>query len=119
MDRHQKGQLGEDIAKEHLTKLGFKILEHGFRCKTGELDIIAEKNKEYYFVEVKTRWSNDYGDPLESITPAKQKQVIKAAKFYIAKKRLFNAGCHLSAIGVDMSGDAPKVEFIADAFEVE
>src|SRR3989338_8214488 len=118
MNKHQKGRLGEDIAREHLVRQGFSILEHGFKCKLGEVDLVAEKEKELYFVEVKTRWSSNYGDPLESITFIKQRQVIKAARFYLAKKRRLQAFCHLSAIGVDMSGAEPKVEFIKDAFEI-
>lgn len=118
MDKHRKGRLGEDIAKEHLVRQGFNILEHGFRCKLGEVDLVAEKGKELYFIEVKTRWSSNYGNPLESITFVKQRQVIKAARFYLAKKRRPDTFCHLSAIGVDMSRAKPKVEFIKDAFEI-
>lgn len=116
MDKHQKGQLGEDIAQKHLQKQGFKVLERGFRCKLGEIDLIAKKGHDLYFVEVKTRWSDNCGDPLEAITQFKQRQIIKTAKFYLAKKRLFDVGCHLSAIGVNMSGTEPKFDFIEDAF---
>lgn len=111
--------MGEDVADKYLKNKGFVVIERGFRCKLGEIDIIASKKHEFYFIEVKTRWSDNYGNPLESITPAKQKQVIKTAKFYLAKKKLIDVGCHLSAIGVDMSGGEPVVEFIEDAFEAE
>lgn len=118
LNKQEKGKLGEDIAVMHLEKNGFKILERNFKAKNGEADIVAEKKRELYFVEVKTRWSVNYGDPLESVTYSKQRQVINAAKYYIAKKRAFDVNCHLSAIGVDMSGDMPAVEFIEDAFEI-
>lgn len=116
MNRREKGMLGEEIAKEHLVSLGFKILERGFHCRMGEIDIIAEKNSELYFIEVKTRWSDDFGGPLESVNYSKQRQVIKVAKFYLASKGMNDGGCHLSAIGVDMSGPEPEIDFLPDAF---
>lgn len=118
MNRYEKGKLGEDTAEEYLIKQGFRVLERCFKCKAGEIDIVAEKDGDYYFIEVKTRWSSDYGNPLESVTYAKQKQVIKAAKFYLAKKRLADAPCHLSAIGIDIAHGEADIEFIEDAFEV-
>jgi putative endonuclease len=117
MDRHDKGRRGEDIAKNYLIKQGFSILEHGFRCRNGEVDIVAEKGGELYFVEVKTRWSLNCGAPLEAIDRHKQRQVINAARFYLMRKKRNDAYCHLSAIGVDMSGREPVIEFIKDAFE--
>jgi putative endonuclease len=116
MDNKSKGEIGERVAREHLEGLGFKIVEAGFRCKLGEIDIIATKNKELYFIEVKTRWSDNCGDPLESITAHKQHQIIKTAKFYLASKRIVNTNCHFSAIGIDISEDSSKIEFIEDAF---
>lgn len=108
---------GEDIAINYLIKQGFGLLEHGFRCRNGEVDIIAEKAGELYFIEVKTRWSMTCGAPLEAVTHHKQRQVINAARFYLMKKKKNDAFCHLSAIGVDMSSGEPVIEFIKDAFE--
>lgn len=80
--------LGEEKACEYLRKNNFKIVERNFRKGYGELDIIAidsseGKGKEILvFVEVKTRTSNQFGLPLESITPWKLKSVIQTAQFY-------------------------------------
>lgn len=117
MDGHEKGLAGEEIAINYLIKQGFRLLEHGFRCRNGEVDIIAEKDGELYFVEVKTRWSLTCGNPLEAVTYHKQRQVINAARFYLMKKKKNDAFCHLSAIGIDMSAGEPMIEFIKDAFE--
>lgn len=117
MNNRSKGIEGEEIAKKHLIDQGYSVLEHSFRCKAGEIDLIAKKGGEIYFIEVKTRWSENFGNPLEAITPFKQKRIIRAAKLYLAKNRV-DACCHLSAIGVDMSKGEPKVEFIEDAFEI-
>ena len=109
---------GEMAAENYLIKQGFKILETGFRCRSGEIDIIASLNKDIYFIEVKTRWSLDFGSPLEAVDLRKQGQIIRVAEFYMIRPAC--AGyecCHLSVIGVDMTGDEAKIEFIADAFE--
>ena len=81
-------KLGEDKACEYLKKLGYKIIERNFRKGYGELDIIAidstegKGNEILVFVEVKTRSSNQFGTPLESITYCKLKELIKTAQFY-------------------------------------
>ena len=116
-NKHEKGNEGEDEAEKYLIKQGFKVIERQFFCKCGELDIVAKKGDDIYFVEVKTRWSSNCGNPLESITEHKQKKIVMAAKYYLAKKRLLDINCHLSAIGIDMSDGTPSVEFIEDAFE--
>ncbi|MBI4089119.1 MAG: YraN family protein [Candidatus Levybacteria bacterium] len=81
-------KLGEDKACEYLKKLGFKIIERNFRKGYGEIDIVAidpseGKGKEILvFIEVKTRTSNYFGTPLESITYWKLREIIKTAQFY-------------------------------------
>lgn len=118
MNRRKFGDVGENIAIRHLEGLGFKIVEKNFRCKMGEIDIIAKKDSEIYFIEVKMRSSLDYGDPLESITWAKQKQISKAVKFYMLRQK-GEVSCHLSAMGILFSetGDH-NINFIPDAFEL-
>lgn len=117
VNKREKGKLGEGLAAEFLSAEGFKVLERGFLCRRGEVDIIASKNKELYFIEVKTRWSNAFGGPLEAVDLRKQKRFIMAVRFYMLKKRLADVNCHLSVIGVDMSGGEPEIEFIENAFE--
>jgi len=80
-------KLGEDKACEYLKKLGFKILERNYRKTYGEIDVIAldpsaASGQVLAFIEVKTRTSNQFGTPLESITPWKLKSLIKTAQYY-------------------------------------
>lgn len=65
------GRWGEDIATEFLRTEGYEIVDRGWRCSRGEVDIIARRGGALAFVEVKTRRSLRYGHPLEAITPAK------------------------------------------------
>lgn len=76
------GKLGEDVAVQFLKKSGFKIIERNFRIRGGEIDIVAIEKDALVFVEVKTRKSDEFGTPLEAITPWKIKALIKAAEFY-------------------------------------
>lgn len=111
------GCIGEGLAVEYLRAHGFRIIERNYRCRIGEIDIVARKRNELYFVEVKTRKGERYGSPLESITSRKQRQIIKIAKYFLFRVR-HPVNCHFSVAGVLIEeGALPKVAFIADAFE--
>ena len=76
----------------YLVREGFKILEKNYRTKLGEMDVIAEKSKRIYFIEVKTRSTADKGFPEESVTKLKQRRIARLALSYLQKnKRLENA----------------------------
>ena len=79
------GEKGEKRACKYLELKGYKILERNYRCKLGEIDIIAEdKNKDIVFVEVKTRSSLKYGAPSEAVNQYKQIHIKKVASYIIA-----------------------------------
>lgn len=84
-ERHILGYNGEKIATEYLNINHYKIIERNFRCKQGEIDIIAfdNKNREYVFIEVKTRTNFEYGKPADSVNKMKQKHIVSATKYYI------------------------------------
>lgn len=65
------GRTGEQIAVDHLTSAGYRIIDRNWRCSIGELDVIVERDGTTVFVEVKTRSGRGYGHPLEAITAAK------------------------------------------------
>ena len=90
----QTGALGEDIARQFLERRGFKVIEMNYRKPWGEIDIIALKNNEVRFIEVKavsgdleslSRESNSYR-PEEQIHPAKLKKIVRTAQLYMAQK---------------------------------
>lgn len=82
------GNIGEKAACSFLKKSGYKIIKKNYRKKFGEIDIIAEKDGDVSFVEVKTRSSNDYGTPCQAVNKAKQERIIKTAKAYIIENSL-------------------------------
>jgi putative endonuclease len=69
--KDELGRRGENLAAEHLIASGFEIVERNWRCSQGEIDIVATKDSELVFVEVKTRSSLAFGHPLEAITVTK------------------------------------------------
>ena len=86
MNRRDLGLLGEDTAARLLSAKGYEIIERNFRCRYGEIDIIAFRGNCLYFVEVKTRQGTGYGRPCESVTPLKREHMKKAAVFYLREK---------------------------------
>jgi putative endonuclease len=65
------GRQGEDETAAYLTALGWRIVDRNWRCPSGEIDIVAVDGGELVIVEVKTRRSRRYGDPLEAVDPPK------------------------------------------------
>lgn len=108
------GDHGENIACRYLEKQGYKILERNYRIRDGEIDIVAKDKGALVFVEVKTRYSHDYGLPQESMTPWKIKYLLKTAKFYVQKINWGEREYRLDFMGVDFAEDPqkPKIELI-------
>ncbi len=116
--RDDLGKKGEELAVSHLESLGYKIVERNFRCRLGEIDIIAYHGKTLVFVEVRTRKSCQFGSPLSSVTYRKQKKLITLAKFYMKKHRLFERVARFDVVGIilDKTGNV-SIELVQNAFE--
>ena len=91
MNQKQKlGRLGETFAEQVLSLDGYRIIERNYRCKDGEIDLIAERDDELYFIEVKTRRSQLFGRPSESVNYKKQQHLRKAARNYLAESKNYH-----------------------------
>ncbi len=113
------GEVGESIAATFLKGLRFTIVERNFRCKCGEIDIIAREGKTIVFVEVKTRRNGACGPPQASVTPFKQRQISKAALTWLAKKNLLDAPARFDVVAIlQREHTVPEIEHIRDAFEL-
>ena len=82
------GRLGEDISVIFLEENGYRVLERNYRCRYGEIDIIAVKDKTVVFIEVKTRRSINYGYPVEAITKIKMKHMYNSSTYYLLNSNL-------------------------------
>ena len=113
------GATGERAAADYLIKHGYRIIQCNYRCRSGEIDIVAEDADFLVFVEVKTRKSRRYGPAQEAVTPKKQLQISKAAQHYLAEHNLFDRDARFDVVSVYMgSGATAEVEIFKDAFEL-
>ena len=84
MKKTELGARGEARAAEYLTKEGYRILDRNFRCRLGEIDLVAQKGSILAFVEVKLRKNSRYGEAREFVTADKQRKLRLAASYYLA-----------------------------------
>lgn len=99
-NRRTIGSEYEERAAQYLKEQGWVVLERNYRCRQGEIDIIARDGDCLVFVEVKYRRSTKYGDPAEAVTPAKQKRIIRTALFYIGTHHRTMPACRFDVIGI-------------------
>lgn len=109
------GKTGEDLAAQHLINEGYQILERNWRSGHKEIDIIALKGDTLAVVEVKTRKSEDYGNPDIAVDGYKQKMLISAADAYVRYKNL-EVEVRFDIISIILNGTSHKTEHIEDAF---
>jgi putative endonuclease len=114
------GALGEDISNNYLKGLGYKILDKNFRCKCGEIDLVARNNDYICFVEVKTRYGTSFGMPAESVVSSKQHKIYKTAQVYILMKNIIDFNFRFDVIEVILNNTNNDflINHIEDAFQV-
>jgi len=77
------GRRGEAAAAAYLERVGFTVVERNWRCKTGEIDIVALDDAVLVLVEVKTRSTSAKGSPEEAVSPTKQRKLVRLAQAYV------------------------------------
>ncbi|WP_291632321.1 YraN family protein [Clostridium sp.] len=97
------GALGENISENYLKNLGYKILDRNFRCKCGEIDLIAVNKNYICFIEVKTRYGINYGIPAESVIYSKQQKIYKTAQVYIMMKNIVNSNFRFDVMEITLN----------------
>ena len=118
--RKELGAKGEKLAAKFLKRKGYKIIQCNYKCKLGEIDIIARHDETFVFTEVKTRRTLEFGPPQYAITAAKRKQISKVALSYIREKRLNGQSCRFDVIAITFSPESrkPEIEHIQNAFQL-
>jgi len=104
----EKGRLGEDIARKHLEKKGYKIVEQNYRTRYAEIDLVAKKKDVLVFVEVRTKIGELYGSPEDTLNKRKLARVRRNAIAYAAINR-WDRACRIDAICIVLTPDH-KVE---------
>ena len=113
------GAMGEAAAAEWLRKKRWKILAMNYRCRLGEVDIIARDGEELVFVEVKLRRAGGYAPAAEYVTPAKQRKLRLAAESWLAENDLDDPLCRFDVVEVYLDREGKTVErlnLISEAF---
>ena len=88
MNKRQTGSQYEEKAAEYMKQHGHQILERNYRCRQGEIDIIAQDGSYLVFVEVKYRGSTENGYPSEAVTERKKRNIRQVAAYYLYSRRL-------------------------------
>jgi putative endonuclease len=102
LNRAEIGALGEQLAVDHLRSLGLRVLTRNWRCRYGELDVIAADDiaSTVVFVEVKTRTSDQFGGVAQAVTPLKVRRLRRLAGLWLASQRGSWAAVRIDVIGV-------------------
>lgn len=114
--KHRFRRLGEQLTAEYLEEKGYEIVERNFKCRFGEIDVIAQNDRYLAFVEVKTRSADGLSHPFEAITPSKRAKVIKTAQYYLINHET-NLQPRFDAAAVfTENGALVKIEYLENAF---
>jgi putative endonuclease len=117
MRRKDTGILGEKIASEYLKKRGYHIKEANYRCKEGEIDLIAQHKDYLVFIEVRTKKSLAFGTPEESITAAKREKLRTLADQYLQTHDNLPQLWRIDVVAVELNskGKPSRIELIENA----
>ncbi len=116
--KQRVGRSGEDLAAEHLLRMGYKIIARNFRTPQAEIDIIAEHRGTIVFVEVKARRGAGFGHPKWAVTPAKQRKISMAALIWLKKQRAMDRRARFDVVTIQTADGAHRIEVIANAFDL-
>jgi putative endonuclease len=117
-DRKLTGKRGEDIAIAYLKGRGYRIVERNYKCPLGEIDIVARDGDEIVFVEVKSRKSEEFGDPQLAVGLEKQKRVSRISLTYLKEKHLYPCNARFDVVAIKMFPEGNTIELIQNAFEL-
>lgn len=113
------GARGEKAAARFLKRLGYRIVARGVRSRLGELDLVAVDGRTVVFVEVKTRTDTDAGQPLDAVTPEKQRRVTQAALAFLKYRGLLEHRSRFDVVSIVWPAGKrePAIEHIQSAFD--
>lgn len=110
---NNRGVESEAMAAAFLEGRGLTIVARNYRCRLGEIDLVAREGGTTVFVEVRRRASSAFGGAAASITRAKRQKLLKAARHYLSRLRTMPQ-CRFDALLIE--GEPPRIEWIRNAF---
>ena len=118
-ERQLLGSEGERQAETYLRHQRYVILRRNYRCRAGEVDLVALDGHTVVFVEVKTRTQEGFGSPLEAVDRRKQRQIRRAAQYYLRENRLHDRNARFDVVGVWCARGEIHCLLVKNAFEME
>ena len=100
MSNSDRARRGEDAAAAYLERIGLAVVDRNWRCRSGEVDIVAIDGTALVIIEVKTRRSARAGTPDEAVSPTKQKQLVRVARHYVSDSGLDDAEVRFDVISI-------------------
>ncbi|WP_069801871.1 YraN family protein [Thermogemmatispora onikobensis] len=97
------GRAGERLAALTLHQRGYHIHERNFRCRAGEVDLVASDGEELVFVEVKTRRGSNWGRPEEALTPRKRRKLIEVASYYLEQHEAYGRPWRIDVVAIQLN----------------
>jgi putative endonuclease len=110
---NRDGARAEDLCAELLRRAGLRVLARNWRCRHGEIDLVAEEGATLVFAEVRYRRGQGFGGAAESVTAAKRARLLAAARLYLMRRP--DADCRFDVLLLD-SLEAGRIEWIRNAF---
>ena len=114
-EHYELGKKGEQLAIDYLIKHGYKIVERNWRFQKAEIDIIARKEETLISVEVKTRSTNNFGNPQDFVNPKKIKLMVLAMNEFVLKKDL-DVEVRFDIMAITKNKRSFDIEHLEDAF---
>ncbi|MDX1465174.1 MAG: YraN family protein [Halomonas sp.] len=115
-DARARGGAIERLAARWLVERGLILEASNQHAKGGEIDLVMRDGEVLVFVEVRHRADSRHGHPLETITPTKQRRLIRAARFYLQRNRL-SCACRFDVLAVIGTPPDLEIDWVANAFE--
>ena len=113
------GLEGEDLACRHLAAQGYAILARNFRCRSGEVDVVAKQGSTTVFVEVKDRGSASHGDGHEAVTFGKRRRIVRAARLFACARGLSESPLRFDVVSIDEADGRTRIRHDRGAFDMD
>ena len=115
--RRQSGQRGEELAVAYLQRQGYRVQQQNYRCRRGEIDIIAWDGAILVFVEVKTKGQTAFGAPQAMVHQQKQQKIVSAAMTYVQQQAIQGVALRFDVVAVTLRPrGTPEITHIPAAF---
>ncbi len=114
----ETGAKAEKRAQAYLEQQGLRLIEHNYRCRQGEIDLIMQHGETLAFIEVRYRKNSGFGSPAESVTVPKQRRIIATANHYLqSQKKHRMPPCRFDMLAI--MGQEQHIDWIQDAFQAD